>query len=108
MDFRRPLKKTGEWCPGWGSYHSHCDFQSHALPTGLPGHGQRRRALGGGRFIVIPSGPLRPPRKRPKTRGFGPIGVFVLIDAAWNRLGFDSQRVWPAAPPFGGQLSTLI
>src|SRR6478736_6622732 len=27
-----------EWCPGAGSNHRHCDFQSHALPTELPGH----------------------------------------------------------------------
>jgi hypothetical protein len=26
------------WCPGAGSNHRHCDFQSHALPTELPGH----------------------------------------------------------------------
>jgi hypothetical protein len=29
------LKAT--WCPGAGSNHRHCDFQSHALPTELPG-----------------------------------------------------------------------
>jgi hypothetical protein len=28
-----------EWCPGAESNHRHCDFQSHALPTELPGHG---------------------------------------------------------------------
>jgi hypothetical protein len=26
------------WCPGAESNHRHCDFQSHALPTELPGH----------------------------------------------------------------------
>src|SRR5262249_25678569 len=25
------------WCPGGESNHRHCDFQSHALPTELPG-----------------------------------------------------------------------
>jgi hypothetical protein len=25
------------WCPGAESNHRHCDFQSHALPTELPG-----------------------------------------------------------------------
>src|SRR5262249_39701680 len=41
------------WCPGAESNHRHCDFQSHALPTELPG-----RATEGlkwptsGRFIV--------------------------------------------------------
>lgn len=27
-----------EWCPGPESNQRHCDFQSHALPTELPGH----------------------------------------------------------------------
>ena len=44
------------WCPGAGSNHRHCDFQSHALPTELPGHcparGRERR------FIVRPGGPV--------------------------------------------------
>ena len=26
-----------KWCPGAESNHRHCDFQSHALPTELPG-----------------------------------------------------------------------
>lgn len=30
-----------KWCPGAESNHRHCDFQSHALPTELPG----RRAV---------------------------------------------------------------
>jgi hypothetical protein len=32
------------WCPGAESNHRHCDFQSHALPTELPG----RRSPGRG------------------------------------------------------------
>lgn len=33
-----PLKGLGgERCPGAESNHRHCDFQSHALPTELPG-----------------------------------------------------------------------
>src|SRR4051794_29467640 len=33
-----PCVAKGEaWCPGAGSNHRHCDFQSHALPTELPG-----------------------------------------------------------------------
>jgi hypothetical protein len=27
-----------KWCPGPESNQRHCDFQSHALPTELPGH----------------------------------------------------------------------
>ena len=30
-----------KWCPGTESNRRHCDFQSHALPTELPGHGRR-------------------------------------------------------------------
>ena len=33
-------KITG-WCPGAESNHRHCDFQSHALPTELPGRFRR-------------------------------------------------------------------
>src|SRR5580692_8238497 len=29
--------RTELWCPGAESNHRHCDFQSHALPTELPG-----------------------------------------------------------------------
>src|SRR5579862_9337031 len=47
-----------EWCPGAESNHRHCDFQSHALPTELPGRlnprdarGKRkRRVIAGSRF----------------------------------------------------------
>src|SRR5690348_13803603 len=39
------------WCPGAGSNHRHCDFQSHALPTELPGHCGAETARSG-RFIV--------------------------------------------------------
>ena len=46
-------KSVLEWCPGAGSNHRHCDFQSHALPTELPGQvpGARGRER---RFIVRP------------------------------------------------------
>jgi hypothetical protein len=37
------------WCPGAESNHRHCDFQSHALPTELPGHrGRPSDSVGGG------------------------------------------------------------
>ncbi len=33
----RVQNSNQRWCPGAGSNHRHCDFQSHALPTELPG-----------------------------------------------------------------------
>ena len=36
-----------QWCPGLESNQRHCDFQSHALPTELPGHPSRRSTTGG-------------------------------------------------------------
>src|SRR5436305_13979374 len=54
------------WCPGAESNHRHCDFQSHALPTELPGRRERpqpglceRRVIvsGGGRVhLASPCG----------------------------------------------------
>ena len=35
----RVVLREGGWCPGADSNHRHCDFQSHALPTELPGPG---------------------------------------------------------------------
>src|ERR1700736_931151 len=41
------------WCPGAESNHRHCDFQSHALPTELPGRRgpPKGRAKQSARFI---------------------------------------------------------
>jgi hypothetical protein len=90
-----------EWCPGAGSNHRHCDFQSHALPTELPGHTRRPqrpceravyREVGGpcppafacGFGVASPASPaasagrarLRtPPQIIGKTRLFGVFGV---------------------------------
>jgi hypothetical protein len=33
----RSAQQSSEWCPGAESNHRHCNFQSHALPTELPG-----------------------------------------------------------------------
>ncbi len=55
--------RRGKWCPGAGSNHRHCDFQSHALPTELPG---RRRAGGRARAVYSQSGRPCPPGKPPE------------------------------------------
>src|SRR5579872_7116728 len=39
--------RTPVWCPGAESNHRHCDFQSHALPTELPGRSRDRYRLEG-------------------------------------------------------------
>ena len=49
------------WCPGAGSNHRHCDFQSHALPTELPGHAAGPKTQASGRFIVRSGGCVHPP-----------------------------------------------
>jgi hypothetical protein len=42
----KSLRKLKRWCPGAGSNHRHCDFQSHALPTELPGHTREPKRRG--------------------------------------------------------------
>jgi hypothetical protein len=47
------------WCPGAESNHRHCDFQSHALPTELPGRAtEGLKGPASGRFIVGPDHPV--------------------------------------------------
>src|ERR1700712_75080 len=36
-----------KWCPGAESNHRHCNFQSHALPTELPGRARAYRGDSG-------------------------------------------------------------
>ncbi len=46
---RSPASGRGpenKWCPGAESNHRHCDFQSHALPTELPGRQSRSARAG--------------------------------------------------------------
>jgi hypothetical protein len=56
-----PISVEEKWCPGAGSNHRHCDFQSHALPTELPGHVAGPETQASGRFIVRSGGPVHPP-----------------------------------------------
>src|SRR5580658_208207 len=37
LEIRPKFLLISMWCPGAESNHRHCDFQSHALPTELPG-----------------------------------------------------------------------
>lgn len=56
--FTETPRAAAKWCPGAGSNHRHCDFQSHALPTELPGHCPAR---GQGAPVYSQAGGLCPP-----------------------------------------------
>ena len=55
-------RRRGSWCPGAGSNHRHCDFQSHALPTELPGRSREPAKRLEGAAVYSQAGPLCPPR----------------------------------------------
>ena len=44
---------AGKWCPGAESNHRHCDFQSHALPTELPGQVLQGRKSPTSRRVIV-------------------------------------------------------
>ncbi len=56
--------EEGKWCPGAESNHRHCDFQSHALPTELPGRRgpPKGRAKQSARFIEAGFRPVQTSR----------------------------------------------
>ncbi len=76
------------WCPGAGSNHRHCDFQSHALPTELPGHFPA--GPGSGRFIV---------RQGARVHHASPadsrslIRVFVVVLGGRNSIGIRQPAI---------------
>lgn len=51
--FASELKLKKKWCPGPELNQRHCDFQSHALPTELPGRTRRRRLAPKRRWALI-------------------------------------------------------
>ena len=71
------------WCPGTGSNRRHCDFQSHALPTELPGPTSRRSGRPDRRSERVPSfRPRRCPARaspRPASAG-GPGNAIALAE----------------------------
>ena len=46
-------ERPGKWCPGTDSNRRHCDFQSHALPTELPGHADAAALFKGGAAVGV-------------------------------------------------------
>src|SRR6266516_4891083 len=98
---------SGKWCPGAELNHRHCDFQSHALPTELPGRcwaWARER-----RFIVRLACPVYPACNMPKTVEMRPIPHLSdrLEVIAWNSIA-PAQADPAPRPRFRHQLSTLI
>src|SRR5882757_9356241 len=70
---RKERRGTEDWCPGAESNHRHCDFQSHALPTELPGRRgpPEGRAKQSARFIEA---------------GFRPVQTSWRVGCRQNRL----------------------
>ena len=54
------LIQSVKWCPGAESNHRHCDFQSHALPTELPGQFRVTERCRSGRVIERSDGAVHP------------------------------------------------
>ena len=80
----RTILGRDKWCPGAGSNHRHCDFQSHALPTELPG---RRPELCPGRAPVY----REPEPPCPATGAISPRPPFRCAGEQ-NFIGFKSFR----------------
>ena len=75
---RKALPFRGlKWCPGPESNQRHCDFQSHALPTELPGHGVSWSR--GGAYRGLRRGRSTPPgRKNVLTQFLPPFSISIL------------------------------
>src|SRR6201995_5940890 len=63
------------WCPGAESNHRHCDFQSHALPTELPGRATGPKDVEGAAEPAVYSGAGRccPPVQAGGNDGFSTL-----------------------------------
>lgn len=76
--------KSVVWCPGAGSNHRHCDFQSHALPTELPGHTSgAEKAAASGRFIERSERRVHPPSPKASARRARPAHFPQLVGKSW-------------------------
>src|SRR5690606_22532991 len=72
-----------EWCPGTESNRRHCDFQSHALPTELPGQVRGPARVPGSAVGASADGP----GARPWAAGAGALDdVFRVRRRAGHRL----------------------
>src|SRR5258708_37693504 len=81
----------GKWCPGAESNHRHCDFQSHALPTELPGRRgpPKGRAKQSARFIEA---------------GFRAVQTNRMVLGKRSKRKLQGQPLWSSAelnPPPG-------
>jgi hypothetical protein len=90
------------WCPGAESNHRHCDFQSHALPTELPGRQgpPRGRAKQSARFIEAGFPPVQTSRSA--------VGKRSKLTFRAGRSGFPSRLfILPVARLFARVLPAL-
>lgn len=94
-----PLSGAG-WCPGTESNRRHCDFQSHALPTELPGRRPRRCRPRTPRGIVKAARPVQPCRDTGVTeRPEKSSGVWIRLAGRLigvELLGYGVTLVQPA------------
>ena len=93
------------WCPGAESNHRHCDFQSHALPTELPGPTCRRRsaprAMGALAVALVAVQPVLIGRRTGDAIAFTEPFQQVAILAAAAAKGCVLGRRWLAAQRAG-------
>jgi hypothetical protein len=82
------LIQSVKWCPGAESNHRHCDFQSHALPTELPGQFRVTERCRSGRVIERSDGAVHP-----SGVASGLFFVFVAQGAAGNGVGAGQPTV---------------
>ena len=103
------------WCPGAESNHRHCDFQSHALPTELPGRlaPSRRsgwRLIGAGLRLVqrergtISRGAalLRTPSASASRHQYAAVETAMHRAATYGRSRVHARLVVASLPPSRG------
>ena len=90
------------WCPGAESNHRHCDFQSHALPTELPGRAtEGLKGPASGRFIVGSDHPVYPSPKWRQAAKHRKISELAIVPVPAIRNPIVMAGLVPAIHVFG-------